>query len=69
MELDLITAIEMAKILKISKALSYRMLAEGAIPSVRFGKTVRIKPEDLQKFIDNSTSNTQQVQSDNSKVK
>jgi excisionase family DNA binding protein len=42
---------EVAEVLGISKALAYRLLAEGEIPSVRFGRTVRCRPEDLEKFI------------------
>jgi len=42
---------DVASILGISKALAYRLLAEGAIPSVRFGRTVRVRPEDLENFI------------------
>jgi len=42
---------EVAAILCISKALAYRLLSEGAIPSVRFGRTVRCRKEDLETFI------------------
>jgi excisionase family DNA binding protein len=56
MEINLITAIDVAKVLKISKALAYRLISQGQIPSVRFGKTVRVKPEDLEKFIQNNLS-------------
>ena len=42
---------DVASILGISKALAYRLLAEGAIPSVRFGRTVRVRTEDLENFI------------------
>jgi excisionase family DNA binding protein len=42
---------DVAIILNISRALAYRLLAEGAIPSIRFGRTVRVRPEDLEKFI------------------
>ena len=42
---------DVANILNISRALAYRLLAERTIPSVRFGRTVRVRPEDLEKFI------------------
>ena len=42
---------DVAIILNISRALAYRLLAEGTIPSIRFGRTVRVRPEDLEKFI------------------
>lgn len=51
-----LTGKEVAAILKISKALAYRLLANGDIPSVRFGRTVRVKQEDLEKFIAKNSS-------------
>jgi excisionase family DNA binding protein len=42
---------DVAIILNISRALAYRLLSEGAIPSIRFGRTVRVRVEDLEKFI------------------
>ena len=47
----LIKSSDVAAILGISKALAYRLLAEGKIPSVRFGRTVRVRSEDIEKFI------------------
>jgi len=40
-----------ANLLKISKALAYRLIAQGEIPSVRFGRVVRVREEDLERFI------------------
>jgi excisionase family DNA binding protein len=60
-ETSFMTAIEISKLLKISRALAYRLISQGQIPSIRFGKVVRVKSEDLQKFIDQSKCNTQQV--------
>lgn len=55
----LLNAREVAALLNISKALAYRLIATGQIPSVRFGRTVRVKPEDLEIFIQqSSTQNT-----------
>lgn len=49
---------DVAIILNISRALAYRLLADGTIPSIRFGRTVRCAPQDLEKFIKlNLTSN------------
>ena len=42
---------EVAEILQISKALAYQMLKQGEIPTVRFGSTVRVRREDLEKYI------------------
>lgn len=53
---------DVASILSISKARAYRLLATGAIPSVRFGRTVRCRSEDLEKFIsDNLTQNVKNL--------
>lgn len=60
METNFLTAVEIAKTLKISKALAYRLISQGQIPSIRFGKTVRVKSEDLQEFIKNNTTNPTQ---------
>lgn len=58
MSTNLITAIDVASILQISKAHAYQLISQGLIPSVRFGKkTVRVKSEDLQRFIDDNTVN------------
>ncbi len=48
----LLTAGEVAKILKISKSKAYRMIKIKEIPSVTMGKTVRVRPRDLEKFIE-----------------
>lgn len=43
---------EVAKVLQISRTSAYRLAATGQLPAVRFsGATVRIRPEDLEKFI------------------
>jgi excisionase family DNA binding protein len=48
----LLNAKEVAQILNISKALAYRLMAKGDIPSVHFSqKTVRCSPEDLERFL------------------
>ena len=48
---NFLTGKEIAAILKISKALAYRLIANGEIPSIRFGRTVRVRIEDLNRFI------------------
>jgi len=45
-----------AQILGISKALAYRLIAERQLASVRFGRTVRVKPDDLEIFIQRNSS-------------
>lgn len=51
-------ATEIAKILKISKALAYRLISEGEIASIRFGRTIRVRLEDLEMFIQRNMTNS-----------
>lgn len=56
MNTALYTAIEIAKFLKISKALAYRLIAQGHIASVRFGRVVRVEEGALEEFIKKNSS-------------
>jgi excisionase family DNA binding protein len=47
----LLTAKDIAKYLQISNALAYRLISEGQIPACRFGRTVRVKMIDLERWI------------------
>ena len=49
---EFLTASELAKILKISKALVYRMIQIKEIPSFSIGRTVRVRRDDLDTFIE-----------------
>ena len=51
MDTDLMKPTEVADYLKISRALTYSLLSRGQIPTVRIGKTIRVKMADLEKFI------------------
>jgi len=42
---------DVAEVLSVSKALVYRLIQQGAIPSVRINHAVRVKPCDLDAFI------------------
>ena len=42
---------EVAEILQVSKALAYNLMKRGEIPTVRIGSTVRVRREDLEKYI------------------
>lgn len=53
---QLLNPADVAEILKISKALAYKMLKEGEIPTVRFGSSVRVRREDLDRYIYEKTS-------------
>ncbi len=47
----LMKAAEVAKILNISRALAYQMMRCGEIRTVSIRTSVRVRPEDLQAFI------------------
>lgn len=50
--LRLLRASDVAKTLNISLALAYRLLQTGELPCVRIGTAVRVRPEDLDAYID-----------------
>ena len=50
-EFDNIAA-DAAKILKISKSMMYQRMKRGEIPTVRYGRSVRVRAEDLEQFIE-----------------
>lgn len=43
-----------AQVLGISRSKAYQILNSGMIPTVRFGSTVRVHPDDLQEFLNKS---------------
>jgi excisionase family DNA binding protein len=59
MEAQFFTAIEISKILKISRALAYQLIAEGQIASIRFGRTVRVEEADLNEFLQRNSSKSE----------
>lgn len=48
----LITVVEAAEIIGLSRTKVYELLAEGDLPSIRIGRTRRIDVTDLDAFID-----------------
>lgn len=52
---------DVAALLGVSKALAYRLLAEGEIQSIRFGRSVRCTPESLENFILAHSNNKQAI--------
>jgi excisionase family DNA binding protein len=50
-ETRLLKGAEVAKILQVSKAHAYVLMKRGEIPTVRIGKIVRVKLEDLERYI------------------
>ena len=47
----LLKADEVANILNISRSLTYRLLQEGKIPTIKINKTIRVEPNDLNIYI------------------
>lgn len=52
----LLTGNDVAQRLQISKVHAYRLMRRGEIPVIRFGKVVRVRPQDLEKFIEKHTT-------------
>jgi excisionase family DNA binding protein len=48
----LLKADEIAALLNISRSFTYQLLQTGAIPVVRLGKACRVRPQDLEAFIE-----------------
>jgi excisionase family DNA binding protein len=48
---DLLKPQDISRKLKISRSFTYRLLQLGEIPSVRLGKTYRVRPMDLVAYI------------------
>ncbi len=46
---------DVATVLGISRSLAYRMMRTGEIQSIRFGRTIRVRPEALEKFLQDRT--------------
>ncbi len=47
----LLTADEVAEKLSIGLSTAYMLLQRGDLPSVRIGRSVRVRPEDLRRFV------------------
>ena len=51
---------ELAAALRISKTLAYKLMSSGDIPTIRFSdKSVRVKEEDLLRWIESHASDKQ----------
>ncbi len=50
-ENDLITVIEMTKILKISRSKAYSLIKQNGFPIIRIGKCVRIKKNEMLQWL------------------
>ena len=49
--LKLLSAVDVSRVLNISKSMAYHLIQSGEIVSVHMGKTVRVRPQDLDEFI------------------
>ena len=54
MQQPLLKSDEVAKILHVSRSFAYLLMKRGDIPVVRVGTAVRVRPEDLERFINNN---------------
>ena len=48
---NLLTGEEIAKILHVSRAYAYQLMRRRIIPTVKIGRSVRVRPADLEEFI------------------
>ena len=55
----LLKAPEVAAILNCSKAFVYKLIKQRKLPSVQIGYSIRVIPEDLNRFIRENTSDYQ----------
>jgi len=49
---QLLKCSDVAKILNISKAYSYKLISDGRIPHFNIGRSVRVRYEDVLAFLD-----------------
>ena len=57
----LLTAKEIAQRLNISKAFAYKLMQIGAIRTVKIGGSVRVRPEDLEAYIEENLQETRSM--------
>ena len=47
----LLKADEVAELLSVSRSFAYALMQTGQLPTVKLGRSVRVRPEDLEEFI------------------
>jgi excisionase family DNA binding protein len=52
----LLTGKDVAHLLKISWSQAYKIMRRGELPVVHIGRSIRVKPEDLENFITQNTT-------------
>lgn len=50
---------EVAGLLNVSRSYAYQLLQSGAIPTVHIGKSRRVRPQDLEVYIEHNTYSTE----------
>jgi excisionase family DNA binding protein len=55
-ESKLLRATEVAQVLNVSRAFAYRLMQQGKIRTVAIAKSRRVRPADLQEFINQNLS-------------
>lgn len=55
-EQTLLTPPEVAQILNVSRSYAYKLLYSGRLPCIQIGKSRRVHPDDLKKFIQENRS-------------
>ena len=64
MQQQLLKSDEVARILHVSRSFAYLLMKRGDIPTVHLGNAVRVRPEDLERYINiNATRGDANVQS------
>jgi excisionase family DNA binding protein len=48
----LLNANEVAELLNVSRSFAYTLMQSGQLLTVQLGRAVRVRPEDLEKFIE-----------------
>jgi excisionase family DNA binding protein len=53
----LLTGAEVANILQVSRSFAYQLMKSGQIPTVRLGRSCRVRPKDLISYIEKNLHN------------
>lgn len=64
----LLTGEEVAEILNVSRSFAYRLMRRGDIPTIRMGRAVRVRIEDLELFITNMVMNSEKIEISNKRT-
>lgn len=56
---------DVASILNVSRSYAYTLLQTGELPAVRLGRSVRVRPQDLENYISTNVSTGSQAMRSN----